>query len=292
MPPPRTGPADLTAQDLADALLAEDEHTATLVDRLTEQEDLVRLHREELHHTNQGVLALHAELETAAEAQHELLDAERAARADAEKARRLLTFLADASAAVTASLDLDDIRRRLPELLVPDFAEQADIWLFDDEDALRGGDRPAAAVTAARSGRPQHAAPHPGGLPGVDDLPPSVLSPDRPLLCIPLTAPRLLGVLEETPYEEQAFHVEPGDRLIVVSTGVHGTRSATGDIFGERALRQVLGATGGTPPHETARAVVAGLIEHFGGTDLAADAAVVCLDWTGRAADSAPAAVA
>ncbi|MER5292889.1 GAF domain-containing SpoIIE family protein phosphatase [Streptomyces pharetrae] len=198
VPPPRTGPADLTAQDLADALLAEDEHTATLVDRLTEQEDLVRLHREELHHTNQGVLALHAELETAAEAQHELLDAERAARADAEKARRLLTFLADASAAVTASLDLDDIRRRLPELLVPDFAEQADIWLFDDEDALRGGDRPAAAVTAARSGRPQHAAPHPGGLPGVDDLPPSVLSPDRPLLCIPLTAPRLLGVLTLT----------------------------------------------------------------------------------------------
>ncbi|MFD7304163.1 PP2C family protein-serine/threonine phosphatase [Streptomyces pharetrae] len=109
---------------------------------------------------------------------------------------------------------------------------------------------------------------------------------------IGLEAQLPLGMFEETPYEEQAFHVEPGDRLIVVSTGVHGTRSATGDIFGERALRQVLGATGGTPPHETARAVVAGLIEHFGGTDLAADAAVVCLDWTGRAADSAPAAVA
>ncbi|AIS01074.1 PP2C family protein-serine/threonine phosphatase [Streptomyces glaucescens] len=198
VPPPSTGPADLTAQDLADALLAEDEHTATLVARLAEQEELVRLHREELHHTNQGVLALHAELENAAEAQHELLDAERAARADAEKARRLLTFLADASAAVTASLDLEDIRRRLPELLVPDYAERADIWLFDDEDALGGGDRPAAAVAAARSGRPQHAAPHPGGLPGVDDLPPSVLSPDRPLLCIPLTAPRPLGVLTLT----------------------------------------------------------------------------------------------
>ena len=202
VPRPRTGPADLTAQDLADALLAEDEHTATLLTRLTEQDDLVRFHREELHQTNQGVLALHAELETAAEAQDALLDAERAARADAEKARRLLTFLADASAAVTASLDPGDIVRRLPELLIPDYADQADIWLFDDEfdggEAPRGGDRPAAAVAAARSGRPQHAAPHPGGLPGVDDLPPSVLSPDRPLLCIPLTAPRLLGVLTLT----------------------------------------------------------------------------------------------
>ncbi|MFI9151005.1 PP2C family protein-serine/threonine phosphatase [Streptomyces sp. NPDC053367] len=250
VPRPRARPADLTADDLAGALLADDEDTASLLARLGEQEDLVRFHREELHQTNQGVLALHAELEAAAQAQHVLLDAERTARADAEKARRLLTFLADASAAVTASLDPDDILRRLPELLVPDFAEQADVWLFDEEygdgetggraddrpgpagarggddraavtadrggghraapaaarsgdgrparTAARRGDHPAAAVTAARSGRPQHAAPHPGGLPGVDDLPPSLLSPDHPLLCIPLTAPRLLGVLTLT----------------------------------------------------------------------------------------------
>ncbi|MFF9285026.1 PP2C family protein-serine/threonine phosphatase [Streptomyces griseosporeus] len=204
-PPESTAPArpaDLTTDDLAEAVLACAEDTAALLELLAEQEELVRFHREELHQTNQGVLALHAELEAAVQAQHDLLDAERAARADAEKSRRLLTFLADASAAVTASLDPEDILRRLPELLIPDYAAEADIWLFDEEpgegQTPRRTDRPAAAVTAARTGRPQHAAPHPGGLPGVDDLPPSVLFPDRPLLCIPLTAPRLLGVLTLT----------------------------------------------------------------------------------------------
>ncbi|MFI9612148.1 SpoIIE family protein phosphatase [Streptomyces sp. NPDC052023] len=212
--------------DLADALLTADEDAGELVEqlhdvrqeldglqekldglrrqqsalqeKLDEKEALVRFHREELHETNQGVLALHAELDAAALAQRELLDAERAARAEAESARRLLTFLADASAVVTASLDHDAILRRLPELLVPEYARDVDIWLFDDEQGPRSGGRPAAAVTAARTSRPQHAAGHPGGLPGVDDLPASVLAPDRPLLCIPLTAHRMLGVLTLT----------------------------------------------------------------------------------------------
>jgi hypothetical protein len=99
---------------------------------------------------------------------------------------------------------------------------------------------------------------------------------------IELEAQLPLGMFEETLYTEQTFQVEPGDRLIAVSSGVHGTRSATGDLFGERVLRQVLGATRSTAPHETARAVVAGLIEHFGSKELLSDAAVVCLDWNGR----------
>ncbi|MFF8873334.1 PP2C family protein-serine/threonine phosphatase [Streptomyces massasporeus] len=99
---------------------------------------------------------------------------------------------------------------------------------------------------------------------------------------IELEAQLPLGMFEETVYEEQTFHVEPGDRLIVVSTGVHGARSADGGLFGERALRQTLSATRLTPPHETARSVVSGLITHFGSKDLTADAAVVCLDWKGR----------
>jgi hypothetical protein len=54
-------------------------------------------------------------------------------------------------------------------------------------------------------------------------------------------------------------------------------------MFGENVLRQILGATRETSPHEAARSVVAGLIEHVGNHDLLADASVVCLDWTGRA---------
>ncbi|MFF5534675.1 PP2C family protein-serine/threonine phosphatase [Streptomyces cinerochromogenes] len=99
---------------------------------------------------------------------------------------------------------------------------------------------------------------------------------------IELEAQLPLGMFEETLYAEQTFQVEPGDRLIAVSTGVHGTRSTAGDLFGEQALRQILGATRPAQPHETARAVVAGLIEHYGSRELVSDAAVVCLDWHGR----------
>ncbi|MEU0948131.1 PP2C family protein-serine/threonine phosphatase [Streptomyces canus] len=194
------------ATSLPHALLAADENTAAVLSLLDEQEDLVRLHREELHHTNQGVLALHADLEAAARAQRELLEAERTARAATERARRLLTFLGDASAAITSSLSHTAILRRLSDMLVPEYAERLDVWLFDEEEyedhdderAHRVREHSAAAVAAARTGRPQYAAAHPGTLPGVDDLPPSALSPERPLLAIPLVAQRLLGVLTLT----------------------------------------------------------------------------------------------
>ncbi|MGY9066194.1 PP2C family protein-serine/threonine phosphatase [Streptomyces sp. CAS3] len=194
LPQPLPRPDDLAEAELAEALLGAGEDTAVVLAGLDEAEELVRFHREELHQTNQGVLALHAELEAAALAQRELLDAERAARAEAENSRRLLTFLADASASLNASLDHEDILRRLPKLLVPEYARHVDVWLVDDE-RTPPAERAAAAVTAARTGRPQHAAPRPGGLPGVDDLPASVLSPDRPLLCLPLGARTVQGVL-------------------------------------------------------------------------------------------------
>ncbi|MGV9566592.1 PP2C family protein-serine/threonine phosphatase [Streptomyces sp. NPDC003480] len=190
---------------LAEALLSADDDTARVLEALTEQEALVAFHREELHQTNQGVLALHAELDAAGRAQQELFAAERAARTEAEEARRRLTFLADASAAITASLNHGEIVRLLPELLIPTYARSADVWLLGDEEEARGhAPRPAAAVVAARTGRPQYAAAQPGGLPGVDDRPPSALHPTRPLLCVPLSARRTaLGVLILTP---------PGDR--------------------------------------------------------------------------------
>ncbi|MFI9833884.1 PP2C family protein-serine/threonine phosphatase [Streptomyces sp. NPDC051913] len=204
---PLPEPADIPDKDvpLPPALLHADDNTAAVLSLFDEQERLLRLHREELHQTNQGVLALHTDLEAASRVQRELLEAERAARAEAERARRLLTFLTDASAAITASLNPAAILRSLADLLVPEYAEHLDVWLFDEEEEQNGEGRPqrvrqhaAAAVTAARTGRPQHAAAHPGELPGVDDLPPSVLFPDRVLLAIPLAARRLLGVLTLT----------------------------------------------------------------------------------------------
>ncbi|NYV77106.1 PP2C family protein-serine/threonine phosphatase, partial [Streptomyces sp. UH6] len=179
-----------------------DEDTAAVLRLLDEQEHLVRMHREELHQTNQGVVALHSNLATAARVQRDLLDAERTARAEAERARRLLAFLGDASATITASLSHRDILSRLKELLVPEYAEHLEVWLFgeenDDEDPRGVRDHTEAAVVAARTGHPQHAAPYPGELPGVDDLRPSALFPERPVLAIPLLARGLVGVLTLT----------------------------------------------------------------------------------------------
>ncbi|KUO02784.1 PP2C family protein-serine/threonine phosphatase [Streptomyces caeruleatus] len=203
--PAAAEPAADDPATLAEALFGADEDAALLLDRLDEQEGLVAFHREELHQTNQGVLALHADLDAAGRAQRELFDAEQQARKEAENARGRLTFLADASAALTASLNHEAIVRLLPALLVPRYARSVDVWLFDDvDDALRGGPHPAAAVLAARRGRPQYAADHPGGLPGVDDQPPSAIDPGRPLLCIPLLSRRASqGVLTLSPPDER-----------------------------------------------------------------------------------------
>ncbi|MDX2526418.1 PP2C family protein-serine/threonine phosphatase [Streptomyces europaeiscabiei] len=201
---------------LAEALFGADEDAALLLEKLDEQEALVAFHREELHQTNQGVLALHAELDAAGRAQRELFAAEQKAREEAENARGRLTFLADASAALTASLNPDAIVRLLPTLLVPRYARSADVWLFDGEDDVaRGGPRPAAAVVAARRGRPQYAADHPGGLPGVDDQPPSALDPARPLLCVPLMTRRApLGVLTLSPPDDERWDADDAFMLI------------------------------------------------------------------------------
>ncbi|WP_189857201.1 PP2C family protein-serine/threonine phosphatase [Streptomyces poonensis] len=203
---------------LAEALFCADEDAAVLLERLDEQERLVAFHREELHQTNQGVLALHAELDAAGRAQRELFAAEQRAREEAEHARGRLTFLADASTALTSSLNHDAIVRLLPALLVPRYARpgSVDVWLFDEEgdDRHGGGPRPAAAVLAARRGRPQYAADHPGGLPGVDDQPPSALDPARPLLCIPLLTRRApLGVLTLSPSGERW---DPDDAIMLI----------------------------------------------------------------------------
>ncbi|MFH8662513.1 PP2C family protein-serine/threonine phosphatase [Streptomyces afghaniensis] len=210
-----SGTVEDDAAALAEALLGADEDTAVVLDKLTEQEDLVAFHREELHQTNQGVLALHAELDAAGRAQREAFAAERSARNEAESARRRLTFLADASAVLTASLNHEEIVRRLPDLLVPEYARSVDVWLFDHEDDRhRSAPHPAAAVVAARTGRPQYAADHPGGLPGVDDQPPSALDPTRPLLCVPLPTRRApLGVLTLSP---PGARWDPDDAVMLI----------------------------------------------------------------------------
>ncbi|MFD3541608.1 PP2C family protein-serine/threonine phosphatase [Streptomyces sp. NPDC058662] len=90
-----------------------------------------------------------------------------------------------------------------------------------------------------------------------------------------------LGMFQETEYHPQPFSVAAGDRLVIVSSGVHGSPADGSQAFGERALRETIAATQRSSTHETARALVDGLVQFHGGSDLPHDAAVVCLDWRG-----------
>ncbi|MFF3844284.1 PP2C family protein-serine/threonine phosphatase [Streptomyces sp. NPDC002328] len=91
-----------------------------------------------------------------------------------------------------------------------------------------------------------------------------------------------LGMFEETDYVTQEFKVEPGDRLIFVSDGVHAVASPLGEAYGEAALARAIMATRLLPAAEVPRAILRELTGHRGQQLPADDALVVCLDWHGR----------
>ncbi|GLY77789.1 PP2C family protein-serine/threonine phosphatase [Actinoallomurus iriomotensis] len=188
-----------------------DDGTA-LLDLIVEQHDALDWHRQELEQTNQGVLALHAELaETterlrqAGDQQHRLLEAERAAHAAAEASRARLAFLAHTSAILSESLDHEQILGRLYDIVVPRHASAMTAWLVREPGLLEplpaapGFERPPPMVEKAfASGRAQHATRAPGDEPanaGVDTT-----FDRQQLLAIPLISRgTTLGVLAVEP---------------------------------------------------------------------------------------------
>ncbi|MET9611916.1 PP2C family protein-serine/threonine phosphatase [Kitasatospora indigofera] len=108
---------------------------------------------------------------------------------------------------------------------------------------------------------------------------------------IPFEAQLPLGLADDTPYEAQRIRVERGDRLVVVSDGVHAVASGAGELYGERALARAILGTRLLPAAEVPRAVLTELVRHRD-DDALDDALVVCLDWYGRhpsPADAVPA---
>src|SRR5262249_39403340 len=113
-----------------------DPAVGVLLDIIIDQQAALDWHRGELDQTNQGVLALHAELaesteqlRQASEVQRHLLSADRTARAAAEASRARLGFLAHASATLSESLDHEQILERLRALTIPRYASAITVWL-------------------------------------------------------------------------------------------------------------------------------------------------------------------
>ncbi|MFF0096597.1 PP2C family protein-serine/threonine phosphatase [Streptomyces canus] len=91
-----------------------------------------------------------------------------------------------------------------------------------------------------------------------------------------------LGMFEETDYMAQDFHVEPGDRFVFVSDGVHAVASPRGEAYGEAALARAIHSTRLLPAAEVPRAILRELTGHRGEAMPDDDALIVCLDWRGR----------
>ncbi|SNY30589.1 PP2C family protein-serine/threonine phosphatase [Paractinoplanes atraurantiacus] len=89
-----------------------------------------------------------------------------------------------------------------------------------------------------------------------------------------LTAQFPLGMFEDTDYRVQAFTLRPGDRLMIVSDGVH--EAVTGV-----ALARFVRHTGSLAPLQAVRSLLGDLRTHLEDADLEDDAVAVCLDWPG-----------
>ncbi len=88
-----------------------------------------------------------------------------------------------------------------------------------------------------------------------------------------------LGMFADSRYEVQRFRLEPGDRLLVVSDGVHAAAPRGRAPYGEAALPAALRRTRLQPATEAVGSVMRSLRDYHAGADPADDAVTVCLDW-------------
>ncbi|HEX2312727.1 MAG TPA: PP2C family protein-serine/threonine phosphatase [Thermomonospora sp.] len=99
---------------------------------------------------------------------------------------------------------------------------------------------------------------------------------------ITLEAQLPLGMFNDTRYAEEEFWLQPGDRIVLVSDGVHAALSPGGETYGARALPRALRRTRLQSPPDAVRTLVRELLHYHENSDLADDAVIVCLDWTGK----------
>jgi serine phosphatase RsbU (regulator of sigma subunit) len=96
---------------------------------------------------------------------------------------------------------------------------------------------------------------------------------------VPLDQQLPLGMFADSRYETQHFRLEPGDRMFVVSDGVHAAAPGGRAPYGESGLVTGLRRTRLQPATEAVGTVMRGLREYHDGQDLTDDAVAVCLDW-------------
>jgi serine phosphatase RsbU (regulator of sigma subunit) len=119
-----------------------------------------------------------------------------------------------------------------------------------------------------------------GGVAAVDaGSPKALIAREGDILPVCLEQQLPLGMFGEIRYEIQRFTLRPGDRLLVVSDGVHEAAPHGRPGYGESALLTALRRTRLQPATEAVGTVMRGLRDYHAGADPSDDAVTVCLDW-------------
>jgi serine phosphatase RsbU (regulator of sigma subunit) len=98
-----------------------------------------------------------------------------------------------------------------------------------------------------------------------------------------------LGMFSDTRYTLQHMTLDAGDRLFIVSDGVHAAAPGDQPAFGERALITATRHTRLQPATEAVGTVMRHLHTYHEGHDISDDAVIVCLDWLGAPDSQTPA---
>jgi serine phosphatase RsbU (regulator of sigma subunit) len=109
--------------------------------------------------------------------------------------------------------------------------------------------------------------------------PHAVIAREREIQPVTLEQQLPLGMFGETRYETQRFQLEPADRLLVVSDGVHAAAPGGRAPYGQSALLTALRRTRLQPATEAVGTVMRSLRDYHAGADPDDDAVTVCLDW-------------
>ena len=119
-----------------------------------------------------------------------------------------------------------------------------------------------------------------GGVEAVDaGSPRAVVAREREIRPVTLDQQLPLGMFAETRYETQRFRLEPADRLLIVSDGVHAATPGGRAPYGQSGLLTALRRTRLQPATEAVGTVMRGLRDYHAGEDPTDDAVTVCLDW-------------
>ncbi|MFI5839145.1 PP2C family protein-serine/threonine phosphatase [Catenuloplanes sp. NPDC051500] len=155
-----------------------------------------------------------------------------------------------------------------------DIVEQAEL-ASDTVFAHYGGDRHVATLLLEADLATGRVSAVDAGSPHAFRIRGATLSP------ITLDQQLPLGMFGEAQYSTQGFMLEPGDRLFIVSDGVHAAAPGTRQAFGQAAMITAIRATRLQPPAEAVGSVMRGLQDYHEDADPDDDAVIVCLDWHG-----------